>query len=78
MNNAPEMISVPKDSLDDLESGFLQLWFMVDRVAAQIEKGAAAQPLARVLRQEVNAALTTLHKWRLARWGSQGLGQQQS
>jgi hypothetical protein len=68
VNNARELISVPKEPLDDLESGFLHLWFMVNRVAAQIERGAEAQPLAHVLRQEVNNALSVLNKWRLARW----------
>ena len=72
MNTPRELISVPKEPLDDLERGFLHLWFMVNRVAGQIEKGAEVQPLARVLRQEVNDALIVINKWRLARWEQEG------
>lgn len=75
MNKPVELTSVPKEPLDDLERGFLHLWFMVNRVVAQIERGAEVQPLARVLRQEVNDALIVLNKWRLARWEQEGKGE---
>jgi hypothetical protein len=75
VNKAHELITVPKEPLDDLERGFLHLWFMVNRVAGQIEKGAEVQPLARVLRQEVNEALIVINKWRLARWEQEGGGE---
>lgn len=68
MNRSPEMIRVPKELLDDLESGFVHLHFMANRVATEIAKGAKPKPLARVLRQEAERALTIINKWRKTRW----------
>src|SRR5689334_4137817 len=62
------MIRVPKDLLDDLESAFLHLRFMANRVATGIHKGTDPQLLARALQKEVCRTLTTLTTWREARW----------
>lgn len=68
MTNPPDTISVPKGPLDDLESAFLQLRFMANRVVAEIEKGTDPQPLAGALRQAADRALMALSNWREARW----------
>jgi hypothetical protein len=65
------MISVPKEALDDLESAFLHLRFIANRVVTAIEKGTAPPLLALVLRQEVECALTTITNWREARWAGE-------
>ena len=68
----PEMILVPKEPLIELEDGFLQLWFAVNRAAAQIEKGSDPQPLAVALQREVKCALETFFAWRVAKWWQDG------
>jgi hypothetical protein len=68
VNNSPEMIRVPKDLLDDLESDALHFWFMVNRVATEMAKGGKPKPLARVLHHEAAHALISINKWRKVRW----------
>ena len=62
------MILVPRERLDELENGFLDLRFMANRIATELRQGAAPEALARLLRKEVERALTTITQWREARW----------
>jgi hypothetical protein len=62
------MILVPRERLDDLENGFLHLRFMANRIATEMQQGAAPESLARLLRKEAGRALTTISQWREARW----------
>ncbi len=68
--NLSESVTV-QQSLHELEDGFFRFWLQVNSVTAQIERGADAQPLARVLRQELSYALERLYKWYVAKWGGQ-------
>jgi hypothetical protein len=76
MNDSPEMIRVPKELLDDLESDSLHFWFMINRVAMEMAKGTKPKPLARVLHQEAARALMTINKWRKVRWKVEKAGGQ--
>src|SRR5262245_20207992 len=67
VNKSPEMIRVSRQLLDELESGFLHLLFMANRVAVEIDNSAAIPPLAKILWEEVDRALTTMTNWRAAR-----------
>jgi hypothetical protein len=68
VDHFPEMILLPKERLDDLEDGFLQLQFMANRIAEEMEQGVAPQSLVPVLRKELESALMTTTRWREARW----------
>jgi hypothetical protein len=68
VNSSSEIIRVPKELLDELESDSLHFWFMANRVATEMAKGTKPKPLAHVLRQEAARALIAINKWRKVRW----------
>ncbi len=79
MNSTPpQMISVPKQLLAELEDGFLRLWLTTNNITAQLEMGADILPLIRLLRQELTYALDRFYNWHVAKWAPEDRGGQAS